>query len=104
MVKIDEYEFEGLYASTDGLKNEAGIYIVVCSEGNKFRVIDVGESDEVKNRIGTHERKDCWKRNCSTENIKFGVFYTPNLTEEKRREIEKEIRNSPNRDVPCGKE
>lgn len=104
MIKIDEYEFEGLYDSTDELKNEAGIYIIACSDGKQFKVIDVGESDKIKNRIDTHDRKDCWKRNCKSGNIEFGVLYTPDMREEERIKIEMGIRNSPKRDVPCGKE
>ena len=75
---------------------------MVCIEGDKFTVIDVGEAEKVKERIDTHDRKDCWEQNCKSGTIKFGVHYTSNMTDEKRREIEGKIRNSPRRTVLCG--
>lgn len=103
MVTIEGHEFEGWYSSVDKLKEKEGVYVVVCVEKGKFRIVDVGQSDKVRNRIETHDRKDCWEQNCKSENTRFGVLYTSGLTDDERREIEGKIRaNRPN--MPCGKE
>lgn len=73
-IKIGDYYFEGPYYSEASLENRSGVYAILC--GNSNRVIDIGESAKVKSRIEDHDRKDCWKRNCS-ETIKYAVLYTP---------------------------
>ena len=95
-ILINGYSFDGPYSSTYSLEDRSGVYVILCNS----RLIDVGESAGVRNRIENHDRKDCWERNCSG-NISFAVHYTPNLQQSGRMEIEQEIRRS-HRDIPCG--
>lgn len=104
MPTIDGYEFEDFYSSTDKLRNQSGVYVVICDKPDSYKIVDVGESSEIKDRIENHDRKDCWKDNCKVGTIKFAVHYTPGKTQEQRREIESKIRNSPKRTVLCGEE
>jgi hypothetical protein len=97
---IGGYNFDGPYTSIDKIEDMSGIYAVLCCRNKICNIIDVGESASVRSRIENHERKDCWEKNCS-KTLKFSVYYTPNLKESGRKEIEQEIRDQyPS--IPCG--
>ena len=100
-IKIGKYTFEGTYVSTTELEDRAGVYAILCRAGDKTYVTDVGESATVKTRVENHDRKACWKRNCSGE-LRYAAHYTPHLQEPGRKAIEQEIREqySP----PCGED
>ena len=98
-INVGKYSFEGPYTSTDSLEDKSGIYTIHCYRENKYYLIDVGESAKVKERVSNHDRKDCWKKNCSAT-LTVSVLYTPNLQQEGRMEIEQEIRKQYN--PPCG--
>lgn len=93
------YHFEGAFSAPRQLPSGSGVYVIWCKDGDNWKVLDVGESDDVRDRVMNHKRADCWSRNCSGI-IHFAATYTLNLTESKRREIEQDIRNRTN--PPCG--
>ena len=99
-ITIDKYSFDGPYSSADLLEDRSGVYAIMCEREEKYYLIDVGESHGVKSRVENHERKDCWEREC-TGTLVYAVYYTPNLQQPGRMEIEQEIRDryAP----PCGK-
>lgn len=99
-IKIGKYNFEGPYASTDRLQNKSGVYVILCDKNSGYYPIDCGESATVKNRVGNHERQNCWNRNCSSS-LKVAVLYTPRLQSSGRVAIEQELRGMYN--FPCGK-
>ncbi|MBS1515221.1 MAG: hypothetical protein JSS63_09325 [Bacteroidetes bacterium] len=92
-ITIGNYTFEGPYTSTGMLEDRSGVYAIHCYLNGKYYLIDVGESSEVKNRIENHDRKDCWNEKCNGE-LTVSVYYTPNLQQAGRREVEQELRNS----------
>ena len=96
-INIEGYEFEGPFNSTDNLKNFSGVYIIHYknNEGKYIR-LDVGESENVKDRIETHDRKNCWSRNANGD-ITVSAYY---CNENERMRIEKIIRSSSN--LSCG--
>jgi len=101
-VKICGYDFEGPYrlTETERLEDRSGVYVILCPvQQNEYRVIDVGESAQVKTRLETHDRKDCWELNCSGT-LYVAVLYTPHLQQPGRSEIEQKIRRQYN--PPCG--
>lgn len=100
-IRVGRYSFEGPYTSTGKLEDRSGVYAIHCYRDNNYTLIDVGESANVKSRVESHERKDCWKRNCSST-LTVAVLYTPNLQQAGRMLIEQEIRNQ--YDPPCGKQ
>ena len=104
MQKIEGYEFEGWYSSTDELKSQSGVYVVISMGSERFKILDVGESSDVKDRIETHDKKGCWEKHSDSGKIQFGVLYTPDMDRDNREKIEAKIRNSPKRTVLCGKE
>jgi len=96
-VKIAGYTFEGPYFFASSLENRSGVYAILC--GDSPPPVDVGESATVRNRVENHDRKACWKRNCSGT-IKYAALYVRG--EQQRKKIEQEIRNRYT--VPCGEE
>ena len=64
MVTIGRYRFEGPVYNKAALKDAAGVYTVLDDRGNqRFDVLDVGESVEIRTRMENHEREPCWLRN-----------------------------------------
>lgn len=101
-IKLGNYVFAGPYNTTNSLEDRSGIYAILCQrEGNNY-LIDVGESANVKTRVETHDRKDCWNRMNRERlgNLAVAVYYTTNLEQHGRMAIEQEIRNQYN--VSCG--
>ncbi len=76
------------------IENRSGVYVIICNS----KVIDVGESKEIKTRLEDHDRKDCWKKLCIE--IHYYVHYTINAQKSGRMEIEQEIREFYK--PPCG--
>jgi hypothetical protein len=93
------HEFDGPYADADKLQNVSGMYVIWCKSGDNWRVLDVGESSTVRDRVLTHDRQPCWEKNCKGT-IMYSATYTPNRQQSGRRQIENEIRDQTN--PPCG--
>ena len=99
-VKIGDYDFDGPFKSTDPIEDNSGLYAVLHYKEGKCYLLDIGESSEMKKRLEDHDRKECWEKN-SEGVIEYLVYYTPELKEEERKEIEAKIRA---RYIPpCGK-
>lgn len=99
-IRIGKYEFEGPYRDTASLEDRSGVYAILDQrENNRYGLLDVGESSNVKTRVETHDRKDCWERN-KKGTIHYAVHYTPGLQQAGRMAIEQEIRDQYN--PPCG--
>ncbi len=98
-IKLHGYEFEGPYKSKSGLKNQSGVYIIYCptSEG-KYKRLDAGESEDLRQRVESHDREECWERNC--DSVMYAAHYVSGA--KKRREIEAKIRKDYK--LPCGEE
>jgi len=93
------YSFEGAFLNCDSLKNLPGIYVIWCKSGENWKVLDVGESENVKERVCNHDRQDCWARNCNGT-IYYSAVYFPDSSAEQRRVVESEIRTTTK--PPCG--
>ena len=101
LVKVGGYDFFGWLYSVSSLHEDPGVYAVGCEKNGITKVIDVGETDNIQDRIKKHDRKDCWEKECKDGEIIYSEYRT-NVSKEKRMEIEKEIREK--EDPPCGKE
>lgn len=87
-INVDGYIFEGPYPINETHFNEIpGIYLISDWDG-KF--IDVGETESLKNRLASHDRKDCWSRNA---NQVINVWFHHEQNAYNRLEKEKYIRN-----------
>lgn len=90
------YDFDGGYDDPNRLQAKAGIYLVFTKE----MVIDIGESEDVRNRILTHDRKDCWQRKANGGVLYYAAHNMPGSSIEARHEIELRLRSLVN--LPCG--
>ncbi|HOD17371.1 MAG TPA: hypothetical protein PKJ14_01835 [Candidatus Cloacimonadota bacterium] len=94
-IQLGKYSFEGPYPKTDLLQDKSGVYAILSWENNAYTVIDIGESATVKTRLDSHERFNCWERHCNGT-IYYAVYYTPNMQQAGRMEIEQELRDKYN--------
>jgi hypothetical protein len=93
-IKIGGYDFDGPFDSADALKNESGVYSILSQQ----HLLDCGESADVKQRVQTHDRHECWNANAK-EKIEYAAMY---CSEAKRMFADKVIRNK--LEPPCGKQ
>jgi hypothetical protein len=89
-IKLGNYYFEP-HETAATLQDKSGVYAILCLIGKEYKVIDIGESSQVKTRIEGHDRESCWKKHCNGTLI-IAVHYTPNIQQAGRREIEQELR------------
>ena len=90
------YNFEGAFVDPSDLEIESGVYLIHCKADDKWYVLDVGESQNVRERVMTHDREDCWKTNCRGGVIHYSAHYMPNSTETERVLVEQTIRQQAN--------
>ena len=90
------YKFDGPYLSPSTLDPKAGIYVIWCNHHDKWRVLDVGQSENVRERCQNHERTDCWEKNCHIENIRYSAHYMRDDSEKFRNQVERDIRSQAN--------
>ncbi len=95
-IQISNYNFEGPYTDIGPLRNQSGVYVILdCGPRESF-VVDVGEAQNVRNRIASHDRKHCWSANCK-QTVKVAALYA---NQAMRMKIEKQIRTQYN--PKCG--
>ena len=90
-ITVGPYTFEGPYGALASFRHQAGVYVVLCATGTQYVVLDVGESSDIRTRLGNHERSGCWSRNCSGQ-VVAAVLYTPGLQQAARVSIEQQVR------------
>lgn len=101
-VEIGGYTFQGWYMYISTLPEAAGLYAIGCKKDENVKLIDVGESGDIRERVENHDRKDCWEDECKDGEIRYAYLRTPGKSKPEREEIEKDIRDK--EDPPCGKE
>jgi len=90
---------------TSALTNEAGLYAIgptplsALKKDENFKLVDVGESSNIRERVKNHERKACWRAKARA--IRYAYLRTPGKSKSEREEIVKDIRDK--EDPPCGK-
>ena len=102
-VTIGGHPFACYRLSEAGFINIAAIYVILCvSQGGSWKVLDVGQSGELGERIDNHPRKDCWIENCLTKNVWVCVYAMPSnqYSKEDRLKLEATLRQQYN--PPCG--
>lgn len=91
--RFSESNFDGPYKGTSSIKDVSGVYVILTDND---KVIDVGESHELKTRLNSHDRKNCWKREQGTK-LETKVMYTDRAN---RTKLADRIRVKYN--PPCG--
>lgn len=92
------------HKSDEDLPQAPGVYLIYCElQNGKHKLIDVGESFNIKNRILNHDRQSCWNKKMAEMNANgliFGIIKLnyPGI----RKEIEKDIREEYGNENLCG--
>lgn len=75
------------------LRNEAGVYIILGRNlpSENWTVLDVGESEDVRTRVTSHDRAGDW-RGCGYQVISAAVIYNINNGQQGRRWVEQNLR------------
>jgi hypothetical protein len=94
----DGLTWEGAFENKESLNHRAGIYMIWCQNDTQWKVLDVGEAEDIRERIDSHDREPCWKRNCSGT-IRYAAHYT-SAGPDARRKIESQLRT--NNNPTCG--
>jgi len=93
------FAFEGPFLRPEDVPAGAGVYVPMDHRAREYFITDVGESNEVRGRLISHERAGCWRRHTRGE-LMFFVRFMPGSTADQRRTEEKRIRDHFN--PPCG--
>jgi hypothetical protein len=96
---LADYPFSGPHKSLQKIEKRSGVFVVICEFVDKYYLLDVGHSDNVKQSILKHERKGCWEK-YRKGRLRYAVFYT-NKAAEEMRYIENIIRKKYG-NIPCG--
>ena len=92
-IKIKGYEFEGPHDFANANFNEVSVIYAIVEQN---KLIYVGITNNLKERMSGHHKEDCWRRNISSTSTLYVLIENSEIT---RQRIEKEIRNS--FDTPC---
>ena len=94
-MQILSYNFDGPYdPDRRFIESFCAVYTIIDT---RTKIIDVGETGDINGRFPNHDRKPCWMAN-GTGILELYIY--KESSEEKRRQIESEIRNVYN--PPCG--
>lgn len=96
-ITIGRYTFEGPFSQTTSLRCQSGVYAILTpTVGGSYKVLDIGESESVRDRVETHDRQPCWVRN-KNGSILYAALYCGAVD---RMRIERELRQQ--FPLPCG--
>jgi len=90
------YNFDGGYYTPERLQAEPGIYMVFANQ----KIIDIGESENIQDRLQNHDRKDCWQRYAKGSTIYYAAHYMQGSSQDQRRTVEAVFRSKDK--PPCG--
>lgn len=93
-VNIEGYSFSGPHSIDATFKPLAGVYIIYTADYTSKKWLDVGETDNLANRISSHERRLCWKRNA--EDLKINLAFLQINNEQRRLTVEAKLRKKLN--------
>lgn len=97
-IQIDQWNFDGPFSTTQPVQNRSGAYAILTRPPGTqtYRVVDAGESGDVRFRLDNHDRADCWRRNNAGE-LAVAVLY---CDERSRMAVEARLREAFN--PACG--
>ena len=59
-------------------KDVAAIYVILCVDKDRsWKVLDVGQSGELGDRMDSHDRRMCWEQHCPGKSIWVCVHPMP---------------------------
>lgn len=98
-IQLKSYPFDGPFDNTGPLHYQSGVYAILGKRptDTQYRVLDIGESHSVRERVENHDRALCWKGQQLP--LYVAAYYCDEAT---RMKVEQELRAwfTP----PCGKQ
>jgi len=88
-ILVGALEFEGPHTDLDCLSDLPGIYVVLCENAGELELLEMGESEYVREHLQAHPQRHDWYDEGLA--ISFAVHYTADLTPCERREIRDEL-------------
>jgi len=82
-VVIGELEFEGPFLSIENLNDAPGIFAVVNAADKSFDLVEMNDSDLVKETLKSHPHLPKWQKICPEVSIM--VHYTKDLSTKERK-------------------
>ena len=73
------------------IEDHPGLYSILCYCDGEYSMIDMGQSDDLKSALGNNDREEFWHQSCAG-NLLVSVFYTYDMKESERKQLELEIR------------
>jgi len=106
-------DWKGPYTNTDHIPDRAGLYMVLSGTQNEqgkwptnlYKLLDIGESGELKTRLDNHNRANCWESNkTSGHTIVFKYALMPTNTYNQSDRLSVECCLQSKKTPPCGEE
>jgi len=91
-ITYEGYVFNGPFSINTDFNTVAGIYLITTSQGT---IVDVGETENLKERVPNHERRNCWSRNNAVN-----LYFHHETSQQQRLVKEKFLRTKSN--PACG--
>lgn len=91
-IRIGEHVFDGPYITSKDLLSNAGVFAVIVVSEGKGALIDVSESDNVRECVENHPNRARWSNYTSAGKLCFAALYTPDVSQADRHSIEQGIR------------
>ncbi len=64
---LGAHQFNGPHTNNNTIPAVSGVYIITTLAPNqKYTVIDVGESHNIKDRVSSHDRSEQWRNHIQT--------------------------------------
>lgn len=97
-IQLGNYHAEGPFGNASGLLGQSGVYVILGRSGqaSQWIVVDVGESENVQDRVTNHDREPCWRGQRHAELAVAAIY----ADEKNRMLIERQLRV--HYDPPCG--
>lgn len=97
-ISISNYHAEGPFGNANNVPARSGVYVILgrSSTASNWNVVDVGESQNIQERVSNHDRAPCWRGQGHAE-LSVAAIYAD---AKNRMLIERQLRNEFN--PPCG--
>jgi len=97
-INIANYHAEGPFGNDNYLQPGSGVYVILGRRNitASWTVVDIGESENIRERVANHNRALCWRGQGHSE-LSVAAIYAD---ERNRTIIERQLRSQYN--PPCG--
>lgn len=70
-----DYEFEGPFTQMSEIVDQRGFFVVLCTVGGEWRILDVDSAEYLRSDIERHPKLSRWRDKCYGQ-LAFAVYYS----------------------------